>query len=106
MTKYSHGKESNKTILKFAGKNKTLPLNMCNWDSVADITGEDDTINWPGHQIEVYPTKTTMGGERVDCIRIREPNGEAAEASPPKVRPSLKDTDATPPNDMDDEIPF
>ena len=108
--KSKEGKESNKTILRFVGKTKALVLNMTNWDSVAEITGEGDTISWPGHAIEIYPTKTTMGSERVDCIRIRQPNGEAAEAKaaapkitkvvPAKARPSHED------DDMDDEIPF
>ena len=32
-----------KTVLYFCGMSKVLPLNITNWDSVADIAG-DDTV--------------------------------------------------------------
>ena len=57
----------------FKGAKKTLPLNLTNWDAVADITGEDDSDKWPGHAIELYPTTTAMKGKPVACIRIRPP---------------------------------
>ena len=96
--KNTEGKEQNKTVLAFIGKHKVLPLNITNWDAVADVTGEDDTINWPGHKIEVYPTKTQMAGKTVDCIRIR----------PPAQRELQKKGKTKPPSDdeMDDEVPF
>ena len=58
-------------VLSFKGAKKALPLNMTNWDSVAEITGEGDTARWPGHALELYPTTTTMQGKTVPCIRIR-----------------------------------
>jgi hypothetical protein len=74
---------------------------MTNWDSVAVIAG-DDTDDWPGHRIELYPDKTTMKGSLVDCIRIRAPRQKELRqkptAKPPK--PSADD------DDMDDSIPF
>ena len=69
------GKEAAKTVLRFKGGTKALPLNMTNWDSVADALGEDDTDQWPGGKIELYPARTTMGGKTVDCIRVRAPSG-------------------------------
>ena len=93
------GKEQTKTILSFKGAKKTLPLNMTNWDAVADATGEDDTDRWPGHAIELYPTTTTMQGKTVDCIRIRPPAQRELPAKPPAPKPPVAD-------DMDDEIPF
>jgi hypothetical protein len=88
------GKESTKTVLYFKGNKKTLPLNITNWDSVAGICGADDTDDWPGNRIEVYPTTTTMGGKTVDCIRIRKPGEQPKQAK------------AASGNDMNDEIPF
>jgi hypothetical protein len=35
--KNPEGKEQGKTVLYFFGSKKALPLNMVNWDSVADI---------------------------------------------------------------------
>ena len=52
-----------KTVLHFRGGPKPLPLNMINWDSVAAIGG-DDTDNWPGHRIELFPTTTTLKTQR------------------------------------------
>jgi hypothetical protein len=40
------GREDTKNVLHFAGAKKTLPLNRTNWDSIAEITGEDDSDNW------------------------------------------------------------
>ena len=71
--KNPEGKEQTKTVLYLRGTKKLLPLNVTNWDAVADVTGEDDSADWAGHDIELYPAKTQMGGKTVDCIRIRAP---------------------------------
>ena len=60
--KNPEGKEQGKTVLYFVRGKKALPLNIVNWDSVAEICG-DDTDAWPGHQIELYPTVTQMGAQ-------------------------------------------
>jgi hypothetical protein len=88
--KNPEGKEQPKTVLYFRGGKKGLPLNVVNWDSVAEICG-DDTDMWPGRKIELYSTKTQMGGKTVDCIRVRAPGDAAAKT-------------ATPPDDM--QVPF
>src|SRR5262245_18973910 len=53
----------------------TAPKRSCmvNFDSVAAIVGNDESDNWVGHRIELYPTQTTMAGKVTDCIRIRKP---------------------------------
>ncbi|WP_027525572.1 hypothetical protein [Bradyrhizobium sp. Ec3.3] len=73
----SGGNAETKTVLYFRCGMKPLPLNMTNWDSVAAIAG-DDTDNWPGHRIELYPSTTTLRGSTVDCIRIRAPKAPPA----------------------------
>ena len=55
--KTPEGREDVKTVFSFKGAKKALPLNMTNWDSVAEITGEGDTARWPG--------------TRSNCIRPR-----------------------------------
>jgi hypothetical protein len=100
-------REETKTVLYFRGTRKVLPLNRTNWDAVADITGEDDSENWPGHQIQVWPTTTSFGADVVDCIRIRAP--EQGELKPVKARPAkAKPAEPKPAlsDEMDDEIPF
>ena len=82
-----NGKEEAKTVLAFKGAKKTFPLNLTNWLSVAEITGEDDSDKWPGYAIELYPTTTPMDGKLVACIRIRAPaQRELPKAPAPKPR--------------------
>src|SRR5262245_19144716 len=58
--------EERKTVLHFRGDRvKPLPLNFTNWNSVADIAG-DDTDDWCRHRLELYPTTTEMRGKVVD----------------------------------------
>jgi hypothetical protein len=101
-----------RTVLYFKGERKGLPLNITNWNAVVDVTGEDDSDNWATHRIELYPTKTTMRGEIVDCVRVRAPQDTLPLEQPkqkakakPKPKPKPK---ALPPieEDLDDSIPF
>jgi hypothetical protein len=85
--KNPEGKEQSKTVLYFVGGKKALPLNIVNWDSVAEICG-DDTDAWPGHQLELYPTVTQMGAKTVPCIRIRRPQGTLPLAARPSATPA------------------
>ena len=108
--KNPEGKEQVKTVLYFKKARKSLPLNMVNWDSVAAVAGGDSDA-WRGHQIELYPDKTTMGGKLVDCIRIRAPAqsdlvavAQKAKAAPPP--PSVAVAADGDDDDMDDSIPF
>lgn len=95
------GKENQKIVLYFKNAEKSLPLNLTNFDAVCDATGCPDSEDWPGLRIELYPTKTTMGGKSVDCIRIRRPSRPLGAAPPPMPPASPPPTD-----EMDDEIPF
>ena len=98
--KGTDGKEQNKIVLYFTGAKKTLPLNQTNWDACADACGDDDTEGWPGHQIELYPAKTQMGGKVVDCVRIRAPSQREL----PKQKVAAPEP--PPADDMHDVIPF
>ena len=95
------GKETRKIVLYFENVLKSLPLNATNFDAVCDATGCPDTEDWPGQRIELYPTKTIMGGKTVDCIRIRRPSASRPAAAAPPPPPPLSD-----PSEMNDEIPW
>ena len=104
------GKSDEKAVLYFTGSSKCLPLNVTNWDSVAEICGEDSDT-WPGHQLELYPTKTQMGGKTVDCIRINRPPTPRAPqpkkpAAPKPPKKGGKAAKSPSRDDMADEIPF
>ena len=60
-----------------------LPLNRVNWDSVAEICG-DDTEEWPGKKIELFPATTEMKGKPTPCIRVRAPEQRELPTSNPK----------------------
>jgi hypothetical protein len=116
------GRTADKSVIAFVGTDQKLVLNGTNWDLIVEITGSSDSRDWPGHQIELYADRTSMGGKRVDCVRVRSPNGgrsafAGAAASPPapspNERPALAGAASSPSSPaaserppMDDEIPF
>jgi hypothetical protein len=100
--KNPEGREHEKMVLYFRETEKALPLNVTNWDAVAEICGADSD-DWPGGRVELYATKTQMGGRTVDCIRIRPPRAAKGAAKATKPQPRHDEPKA---NDMDDEIPF
>ncbi len=105
--------DDEKPVLYFIGKEKALALNKTNANVIALMYG-DDTDNWAGGEIEIYPTETDFQGKRVDAIRVRmasrqvdqndriAPNARARqEQEPPPPPPPHDNTGA-----FDDEIPF
>src|SRR5262245_17738310 len=58
----TNGKTANKPVLSFVGKEKKLVLNATNWDSIVEITGCEDSRDWPGHKVELFPTTTPVAG--------------------------------------------
>ena len=90
-----------KWVLYFKGHDKQLVLNGTNWDLIAAALREEDSDNWIGKTIELYPTQTQFGKKMVDCIRVR------------RHRPAAQGASARPANDaadidesLDDEIPY
>lgn len=79
-----HGKEK-KLVARFVGKDKGLVLNRTNADSIAEIAGSEDTDDWHGVQVVLYPDKTKFGGKTVDCIRVRAPQAAKPKPAPPPV---------------------
>lgn len=90
--------DGKKPIIHFKGKEKTLVCNRTNWNSIVDITGEDDSENWPGHQIKLVVARVDYQGKRVDAIRIDAPPTSAP------VRRSPEPPPVEAPDDSD--IPF
>ena len=98
-----------KAIIKFAGKEKTLVCNRTNWNSIVDITGEEDSDDWAGHKVKLVVARVDFQGKRVDAIRI-DPPGSGKKAAPvqaPKWR-TLEDDDVADntPDDDEDPVPF
>jgi hypothetical protein len=74
------GKKSKKPLCYFreSKSGKPLALNSTNCKAIAGLYGNDVEV-WSGKRITLYPTTTQMGGETVDCIRVRPkvPAGKA-----------------------------
>lgn len=72
------GRKTKKPVAFFKGKEKGLALNSTNCKVIATLYGNDTTA-WVGRSVTLYPTTTTMGGDTVDCIRVRPsiPRGNA-----------------------------
>jgi hypothetical protein len=95
-------------VIYFEGKDKGLACNQTIFDQISFATGEDDTENWTGHRITLYPTETTFQGEMRPVIRVKtkapSENGQQQKAKGPPKRP--KDPDAEAEDVYDEEIPF
>lgn len=70
-----------KFICYFAGKKKGLVLNKTNWNSIVRITGMDDSDDWTGLEICLFPTMVDFQGDSVPAVRVK--------AARPPQRPSV-----------------
>ena len=64
-----------KPVIYFRGKEKGLVCNATNYDVIADAYG-DETDDWAGQPIELYPTKVPFKGQLTDAIRVRIPQAK------------------------------
>ena len=89
-----------KPILYFQGKDKGLVLNKTNSNNIAAAYG-DDTDDWAGRELVIYPAMTDFQGKTVPCIRVRSPTAKDR-APAATVRPAPRSE-----NPADDsDIPF
>jgi hypothetical protein len=70
------GGQQDKLLLSFVNQPKKLVCNVTNYNSISDLHG-DETDNWPGKRIELYPTKASVGGKSFDAVRVRAPIQDA-----------------------------
>lgn len=64
------GRKAKKPIVYFEGTEKGFPLNSTNARTIASLY-TPYTEKWLGQKITLFPTTTQMGGETVECIRVR-----------------------------------
>ena len=96
-----------KPVLHFRGKERGLVLNKTNANAIWGINGSDDTDDWPGTSLTLFPSKTDFQGKRVDCIRIDPPDSHVDARPPSRVAPMREPVHADPlPEDPDDSVPF
>src|SRR5262245_45215590 len=66
---------------------KGLPLNHINGDAIADFLGTDDVDQWTGAVITFMPAKTTFGGKKVPCVRVKAARFPTKRAATPAEEP-------------------
>jgi hypothetical protein len=85
--------DDSKPVLYFQGKDKGVVLNKTNANNIVALFG-DDTDDWVGQEVSLYPAMVDFQGRSVEAIRI-------------KPRPAKKAAPAKPLSDeISDEVPF
>lgn len=65
------GKKKKSLIINIKGKDKKFVANTTNQKTIKGLYGPE-IMDWAGKKITLYPTKCSLAGKQVDCIRIRE----------------------------------
>ena len=94
--------EGEKPVLRFVGKDKSLVLNATNANRIIDAVGDDESDNWIGWSITLYPTKVDFQGKRVDAIRVDDRPGAT---KPPAVAARRPQAVPEPTEDIGGEMP-
>jgi hypothetical protein len=59
-----------KPVASFDELEKELVVNVTNWNSIVDITGEEDSDHWVGSRIKLIKAKVPFGTKQVEAVRI------------------------------------
>lgn len=97
-----------KPVLYFQGTERGIVLNKTNSSIIAEMHG-DETDDWVGKKIKLYPARVEFQGKIVDAIRIKLDTSAPAEVvqSPLAAKPNGTPKPARQiPIETDDEIPF
>ena len=96
-----------KAVIKFVGKDKALICNRTNWNSIVEITGEEDSDNWAGCKIKLVVARVDFQGKRVNAIRIDPPGTSKPTAKKPTKPAPVDDAGDGYVEPLDeDSIPF
>jgi hypothetical protein len=60
-----------KLVISFHGMTKQLIVNKTNANSIAKVTGSEDTDDWVGKTIHLFRTTAQFGAEECECIRVK-----------------------------------
>jgi len=98
-----------KWVLYFEDQEKGLVLNKTNTRTIAGLYG-DDTDDWIGQQITLYPTWVDFQGKQTEAIRVRPKQPRKARPQPATaVKSSGKPAAPMTQEEVDDadaDIPF
>jgi len=71
-----------KPVVYFQGRKKGLILNKTNAFAIAQHHGEE-TDQWRGKRVTVFPALTDFHGQSVPCIRVEVPPDEPTQDTTP-----------------------
>ena len=91
------GRKKVKPVISFEGFAKPLVLNKTNARAIKEILDLDETDDWAGERICIFPTMVSFGKDEVEAVRIK--------AVPEKVTKPKKATKPQADDDIEDEIP-
>jgi hypothetical protein len=94
--------QGRKLVATFRGKAKAWIVNKTNANTIAKVLGTDETDDWVGQEIVLYPTETEFQGDMVDAIRVRRKKASSAPQAP--TAPIAESEPAY--LDEDDSAPF
>lgn len=65
-------------VAYFEGIERGVVLNKTRSNGIVRASGSEDTDDWPGTIVQLYPSTTQFQGEEVECIGIRPPRRKTA----------------------------
>jgi hypothetical protein len=92
-----------KLVCYFTQRDKGLVLNKTNGQTIAELYG-DDTDEWYGQSITIYPAEVLFNQQIVPGIRVRSRKPKTAAA--PAQRPNKKVVTQADDDHIDDDVPF
>lgn len=96
-----HGSEKqSKPVLYFEKATKGLVLNRTNAMTIVGLYG-DETDDWVGKRISIYPTRIRAFGAMQDTIRVREEIPAQPQAVPVEDVAEIDDVE-----DVADDMPY
>lgn len=99
--------EDQKPVLHFTGKDRGLVLNKTNSARIVEAVGSDETDDWEGWSVTLYPCKVDYQGKRVDAIRVDDRPG-SSKAPTNRARPAVVEASdfGDAPELTEDDVPF
>lgn len=94
------GDDDKKPVVYFTKAKKGLVCNKTNAKVIAGAYG-NDTDEWPGKEIVLFPMMVQFQSDMVESIRVKIPKAAPAPKSAPQTHDELD-----PPPHADEEVPF
>ena len=99
------GGDDKKPVLYFSKSQKGLVLNKTNSKQIAAQYG-DDTDEWEGKPIVLFPAMVDFKGDTVEAIRVRAPKPQRVGGGKPIAPPPVEQQNDSDPPPFDDDMPF